>query len=83
MAQETMVVFNLANLRRQLALQLGREIPWREISEWTGLSEATLINMARNNSRQVHVETLRKLLEYFRAHGMPIAVGDLFREEAA
>lgn len=78
---EMRVVFNLSALRRQLAAKDDRDISWREMAEQSGVSESTLINIANNRHKQIHVETLRKLLVYFRSRGMHIGIGDLFREE--
>jgi len=73
-------VFNLATLRRQLEIQEGRSISYRELADESGLSLATVYRMATNASTRVDTLTLKKLLIYFRVHGMPIGVGDLFRE---
>lgn len=73
-------MFNLATLRRQLETQEGRSISYRELADESGLSLATVYRMATNASTRVDTLTLKKLLAYFRAHGMPIGIGDLFRE---
>lgn len=73
-------MFNLATLRRQLEIQEGRSISYRELADESGLSLATVYRMATNASTRVDTLTLKKLLIYFRVHGMPIGVGDLFRE---
>ena len=73
-------MFNLAPLRRQLEIQEGRSISYRELADESGLSLATVYRMATNASTRVDTLTLKKLLIYFRVHGMPIGVGDLFRE---
>ena len=73
-------MFNLASLRRQLEIQEGRSISYRELADESGLSLATVYRMATNASTRVDTLTLKKLLIYFRVHGMPIGVGDLFRE---
>ncbi len=78
--QETKVVFNLATLRRQLEIKEGRSISWRELAEEADLSKDTVNRMATNSATRVDTLTLKKLLIYFRVHGMPIGVGDLFRE---
>lgn len=80
MSQEITVVFNLANLRRQLEMKEDRNISWREIARDSGLNVDTLVDMANNKARQVHVRTLEKLLRYFRMRGMSITIADLFRE---
>ena len=73
-------MFNLATLRRQLEIQEGRSISYRELADESGLSLATVYRMATNASTRVDTLTLKKLLIYFRVHGMPIGGGDLFRE---
>lgn len=78
--QETKVVFNLATLRRQLEIKEGRSISWRELAEEADLSKDTVNRMANNSTTRVDILTLKKLLIYFRAHGMPIGIGDLFRD---
>lgn len=78
--QETKVVFNLATLRRQLEIKEGRTIPWRELADEADLSKDTVNRMATNSATRVDTLTLKKLLVYFRTHGMQIGVGDLFRE---
>ena len=80
-SEEMRVVFNLSALRRQLAAKDDRDISWREMAEQSDISESTLINIANNRHKQIHVETLRKLLVYFHSRGMNIGIGDLFREE--
>jgi len=44
------------------------------------LSKDTVNRMATNSATRVDTLTLKKLLIYFRAHGMSIGVADLFRE---
>ncbi len=80
---EVTIVFNLANLRRQLEIVENRNIPWREIARDSHINVDTLVDMSNNKSRQVHLSTLEKLVVYFRGRGMRIGVGDLFREDVA
>lgn len=73
-------VFNLARLRRLLELKEDRTISWRELAHDAGLTKDTVNRMANNSTTRVDILTLKKLLIYFRAHGMPIGIGDLFRD---
>ena len=73
-------MFNLARLRRLLELQEDRTISWRELAHEAGLTKDTVNRMANNSTTRVDILTLKKLLIYFRAHGMPIGIGDLVRD---
>lgn len=83
MAQEKAVVFNLFAVRAQMEAHLNRRVHWQEIAAGSGLNINTVVNMANNKTSRVDCETLTKLLRYFRSQGLPIDVGDLFREQPA
>lgn len=72
--------FNLARLKRQLEELTGREYSWSEIARRTALHRHTIERIAANQTRQVRLETLERLIAFFHAEGMPITVNDLFTD---
>jgi DNA-binding Xre family transcriptional regulator len=74
----TKVKFNLLHLKARLELTTDRAYNWTDIARATGLHQNTLYNMVDNKNRRVDLATLEKLLDFFRAEGLLIEIGDLF-----
>ncbi len=72
--------FNLARLKRQLEELTGREYSWSEIARRTGLHRHTIERIAANQTTQVRLDTLERLLAFFHAEGMAITLNDLFSD---
>ncbi len=72
--------FNLTRLRRQLEELTGREYSWSEIARRTGLHRHTIERIAANQTSQVRLDTLERLLAFFHAEGMAVTLNDLFTD---
>ncbi len=70
--------FNLLPLKAKLEITTGRAYDWTDIARATGLHQNTLYHMVGNKNRRVDLGTLEKLLDFFRAEGLLIEIGDLF-----
>lgn len=69
---------NLFTLRRQLEIARGEECTWATIAAGAGLHPHTVYDLAANRSKRVEMETLAKLLNFFRDEGLNVGPGDLF-----
>jgi hypothetical protein len=76
------VQFNLLDLVHDLQKKTGRSrrYSWAEIGKEANIHRTTLRQMASNSARRVDLETLEKLVVFFREQGMHITVCDLFAE---
>ena len=70
--------FDLTRVKARLELLLGREVSWREISTATDIHYNTLYNIASNKQARADLDTLARLIEYFRTQGLDVGPGDLF-----
>lgn len=73
--------FNLFNLKQRLQERNGKEYSWNEIARRAGLHAHTVRGIAGNDNARVDLDTLRKLLSFFREEGMEISIQDLIVEE--
>jgi hypothetical protein len=72
------VEFNLKQLVRQLEAKNGRDYEIQQIAKACNLSRFTVAGIANNSNVRIELGTLAKLLKFFAAEGMPVAIGDLF-----
>ncbi len=75
------VLFNLFELKMRLQQHLGAEISWAEISRQSGVNQNTLTNLLHNKARRVDLDTLERLVGYFRSQGLDVTHADLFLTE--
>ena len=75
------VDFDLFSVIRKLEIQKGAKIPIGDIAKGAGLHRNTIQRIQDNETDRVDLKTLAKLLAYFKAEGMPITLGDLFKVE--
>ncbi|MBA3531387.1 MAG: helix-turn-helix transcriptional regulator [Ardenticatenales bacterium] len=76
--EEITVTFNLFELKMRLQSYLGAEISWAEMSRQSGVNQNTLTNLLHNKARRVDLETLERLVGYFRSQGLDVTHADLF-----
>lgn len=69
--------FGLYRLKKELELRKGREYSWSEIGRRADLHRNTLERIATNDTARVDLETLKKLILFFRAEGMNVMPNDL------
>lgn len=75
-----MLEYNVDQLMRRLAYERGEDMTTRAAARGIGISRQTLHDLT-GNRRPQQVQTLEKLLKFFRENGMTdITVSDLFRE---
>lgn len=74
----TEVRLNLFGVKNRLEKHLRREVSIVEIAEGMGVNKHGLYKAYNGDTGAVSFETLGKLLEFFRGHGLEIEVGDLF-----
>lgn len=74
---------DLFTLRRRLEILKGEEVPWAVIAEGAGLHPNTVYDLAENRSKRVAIDTLNKLLNYFREQGLDVGPGDLWIMKSA
>lgn len=72
------ITFDLFRLKQQLHLATGKEYSFTAIADEAGLHRNTVERIAMNRTARVDLETLAKLMFFFKDHGVPVAVGDLF-----
>ncbi|MBA3531910.1 MAG: helix-turn-helix transcriptional regulator [Ardenticatenales bacterium] len=79
MTNETTIIrFNLLPLKAKLEIAKGKAYKWGDIARVAGLHSNTLYDIVNNKNRRVDLVTLEKLLDFFRAEGLPIEIGELF-----
>lgn len=74
----THIKYNLFTLKRQLEVLKGKSYTWQEISHTSGVHFNTLHNIEGNKTRRLDLDIVAKLLDFFKAEGMPVGVADLF-----
>lgn len=72
-----MLRFNLHKPLGELESRNGR-YSYARISEISGISRQGVRRLLTDETRQIDVTTLDKLLAFFAAEGMPVTIGDLF-----
>lgn len=72
------VRFNLLNLQHDLEKLRGKPISWAEIGRGSKVHPNTLSAMLNNKARRIDLETMERLLTYFRREGLNVGVADLF-----
>lgn len=72
------ITFDLFKLKQQLQLATGREFSFSAIARESGLHRNTVERIALNRTDRVDLETLAKLIFFFRRYGVSVVVGDLF-----
>jgi transcriptional regulator with XRE-family HTH domain len=79
MEQEgTEVALNLFGLKKQLEIRTGRDYTLQEMAEGMGLNYYGLMRAMNGDTQGVQFDTLGKMLDYFRAEGLDVEIGDLF-----
>lgn len=74
--------FNLFVLKQQLEIYKGREYSWEEIARKAGLHGHTVRGMADNKKKGADLETLQKIILFFRGEGLNISINDLIVENS-
>jgi len=72
------ITFDLFKLKQQLQLATGKEFSFSEIAREANLHRNTVERISQNRTDRVDLETLAKLIFFFRRYGVAITVGDLF-----
>lgn len=72
------ITFDLFTLKQQLQIATGREFSFSEIAREANLHRNTVERISQNRTDRVDLETLAKLIFFFRRYGIDITVGDLF-----
>jgi predicted transcriptional regulator len=75
MAQVSLALFQLKN---EVERVTGRTYTWEEIAEGVGVHQNTITNHLAGYSKKIGYDMLGDLLDYFRAQGLEIEIGDLF-----
>lgn len=73
------ITFDLFTLKQQLQIATGREFSFSAIARESGLHRNTVERIALNRTDRVDLETLAKLIFFFRRYGVTVAAGDLFK----
>ena len=72
-----MLRFNLHKPLGELESRNGR-YSYARISEISGISRQGVRRLLTDETRQIDITTLDRLLSFFAREGMPVAIGDLF-----
>lgn len=75
------MTFRINQLRLDLQAQRGKTISWLEVGRAAKINSNTLYSLASNSQRRVDLDTLERLVAFFRSQGMSISTGDLFETE--
>ena len=75
--------FNLFALKQQLELAKEKEYSWEAIARATGLHAHTIRGIASNKKGGADLDTLNRVVRFFREEGMDIGIEDLIIEGEA
>lgn len=73
----TKISFNLHKPLSELEAQKGR-YSFAQISASSGITRQGIRRLLKEPTRQIDIDTIGKLLDFFAAEGMPITISDLF-----
>ncbi len=73
------ITFDLFTLKQQLQIATGREFSFSEIAREANLHRNTVERIALNRTDRVDLETLAKLIFFFRRYGVTVTAGELFK----
>lgn len=70
--------WKLKELQGRVLVKTGQNVTSAEIMQGTGLSSQTIVNLRKDQSKQVGVKTISSLLTFFSARlGEPLTTNDL------
>jgi hypothetical protein len=72
--------FNLFALKQRLELSKEKEYSWEAIARATGLHAHTVRGMAFNRKGGADLDTLNRVVKFFREEGMDVGIEDLIIE---
>lgn len=72
------VQFNLFDWRHRLEGETKEIYSWSRIAKEAGVHPNTISGIATNNATRIDVETVTKLVNFFRRKGIDVKSGDLF-----
>lgn len=70
--------FDLITPLSELQKKNHRHYTYADISQMSGLTRQGVRRLLTQETRQIDVDTISKLHNFFESQGMPLATGDLF-----
>jgi len=63
--EDTVMKWRLSELQGRVQAKTGQNVTYEDMMEATGLSKQTIANLRMGRAKQVGVETIDKLLDFF------------------
>lgn len=74
----TSIKYNLFSLKHQLELKTHNPLPWTEVARQSGVNINTIKNMVGNKTGRIDLENIARLIDFFKAQGLPVTLSDFF-----